>query len=63
MTFKSFDVGEKAGRCHKSEVLAAFTADFFIMATSNIANRTKKTAFSAGFFGYLNFKELLLAVI
>ncbi len=41
MTFKSFDVGEKAGRCHKSEVLAAFTAGFFIMATSNIANRTK----------------------
>ncbi len=33
------------------------------MASSNIANRTKKTAFSAGFFVYLNFKELLLAVI
>ncbi len=41
MTFKSFDVGEKAGRCHKSEVLAAFTPGFFVMATSNIANRTK----------------------
>ncbi len=41
MTFKSFEVGEKAGRCHKSEVLAAFTACFFIIATSNIANRTK----------------------
>ncbi len=41
MTFKSFDVGEKAGRCHKSEVLVAFTAGFLIMATSNIANRTK----------------------
>ncbi len=41
MTFKSFDVGEKAGHCHKSEVLAAFTAGFFVMAISNIANRTK----------------------
>ncbi len=41
MTFKSFDVGEKAGRCHKSKVLAAFTAGFFIMATSNNANHTK----------------------
>ncbi len=41
MTFKSFDVGETAGHCHKSEVLAAFTAGFFVMATSNIANRTK----------------------
>ncbi len=41
VTFKSFDVGAKAGGCHKSEVLAAFTAGFFIMATSNIANRTK----------------------
>ncbi len=29
MTFKSFDVGEKAGHCHKSEVWAAFTAGFF----------------------------------
>ncbi len=37
MTFKSFDVGVKAGRCHKSEVLAAF----FVMATPNIANHTK----------------------
>ncbi len=53
----------KLGCCHKSEVLAAFTAGFFIMATSNIANRTKKTAFSVSFFVYLNFKELLLAII
>ncbi len=37
MTFKSSDVGEKAVRCHKSEVLAAFTVGFFVMATSNIA--------------------------
>ncbi len=29
MMFKSFDVSEKAGCCHKSEVLAAFTAGFF----------------------------------
>ncbi len=35
MTFKSFDVVAKAGRCHKSEVLAAFTVSFFVMATSN----------------------------
>ncbi len=41
MTFKSSDVGEKAVRCHKSEVLAAFTVSFFVMATSNIANHTK----------------------
>ncbi len=41
MMFKSFDVGEKVGCCHKSEVLVAFTAGFFIMATSNIVNRTK----------------------
>ncbi len=41
MTFKSFDVSEKAVRCHKSEVLLAFTVSFFVMATSNIANRTK----------------------
>ncbi len=38
MTFKSSDVGEKAVRCHKNEVLAAFTVGFFVMATSNIAN-------------------------
>ncbi len=63
MTFKSFDVGSKAGRCHKSEVLVAFTAGFFVMATSNTSNRTQQTAFSAGFFVILNFKELLLAVI
>ncbi len=59
MTFKSFDVGAKVARCHKSEVFGGF----FVMATSNIANRTKYTAFSVGFFVYLNFKELLLAVI
>ncbi len=41
MMFKSFDVDAKAIRCHKSEVLAAFSTGFFIMATSNIANRTK----------------------
>ncbi len=35
------DAGEKAVRCHKSEVLAAFTVGFFVMATSNIANSTK----------------------
>ncbi len=63
MTFKSFHVGEKAVLCHKIEVLAAFTAGFFIMATSNIANRTKQTAFAVSFFVYLNFKELLLAII
>ncbi len=41
MTFKSFDVGAKANRCHKIEVLAAFSDVFFVMATSNITNRTK----------------------
>ncbi len=41
MTFKSFDVGAKAIHCHKSEVLSAFSEGFFVMATSNIANRTK----------------------
>ncbi len=41
MTFKSFDVGAKVVCCHKSEVLAVFSAGFFVMATSNIANRTK----------------------
>ncbi len=41
MTFKSFDVGAKAVSCHKSEVLAPFSAGFFVMATSNIGNRTK----------------------
>ncbi len=41
MMFKSFDVGAKAVRCHKSDVLAAFSTGFFVMATSNIANRTK----------------------
>ncbi len=40
MTFKSFDLGVKAGCCHNSEVLSAFTAGFFVMATSNIANHT-----------------------
>ncbi len=29
MTFKSFDVSEKVVRCHKSEVLAAFSPGFF----------------------------------
>ncbi len=38
MTFKSSDVGEKALRCHKSEVLAAFTVGFLVIATWNIAN-------------------------
>ncbi len=28
--FKSFDVGAKAVRCHKSEFLAAFSAGFFV---------------------------------
>ncbi len=41
MTFKLFDMGAKAACCHKSEVLAAFSVSFFVMATSNIANRTK----------------------
>ncbi len=44
--------------CHKSAVLVAFTVGFFVMATSNIVNRTKWTAFSAGFFVILNIKEL-----
>ncbi len=33
MMFNSFDVGAKAGHCHKSEVLAGFSAGFFVMAT------------------------------
>ncbi len=41
MMFKSFDLGAKALHCHKNEVLAAFLAGFFVMATSNIANCTK----------------------
>ncbi len=41
MTFKSFDVDAKAVRCHKSKVLSGFPTSFFVMATSNIANRTK----------------------
>ncbi len=41
MMFNSFDVGAKAVRCHKSEVLSAFLTGFFVMATSNNANRTK----------------------
>ncbi len=41
MMFNLFDLGAKAVRCHKSEVLAAFSDDLFVMATSNIANRTK----------------------
>ncbi len=63
MTFKSFDVGEKAGCCHKSEVLAAFTVDFFVMAISNISNLQSRQLSLSFYFVILNFKELLLVVI
>ncbi len=63
MTFKSSDVGEKSGRCHRSEVLAAFTVSFFVMATSSIANLQSRQLSRSAFLLFLNFKELLLAVI
>ncbi len=63
MTFKSTDVGEKAVRCHKSEVLAAFTVGFFVMVTSNIGNLQSRQFSRSAFLLFLNFKELLLAVI
>ncbi len=39
MMFKSFDVGEKAVRCHKSEVLSAFLARIFVMASQILQSR------------------------
>ncbi len=36
ITFKSFDVGAKAVCCHKSEVLVAFPAGFFVLGTLQI---------------------------
>ncbi len=63
MTFKSFDVDAKAVRCHKSKVLAAFPIVFFVMATSNIGNLQSRQLSQSAFLLFLNFKELLLAVI
>ncbi len=61
--FKSSNVGEKAVRCHKSEVWAVFKVGFFVMATSNITNLQSRQLSQSTFLLFLNFKELLLAVI
>ncbi len=59
MTFKLFDVGAKAGHCHKSDVLEAFSVSFFVMATSNIANRTKVDSFLARLFCFFKLQKFV----
>ncbi len=45
MTFKSFDVGEIVVRCHKSEVLSAFSPGFFCNCNFKQRNSYKVDSF------------------